>query len=211
MGALSARKSMFIREYLVDLNAAQAAIRAGYSPKSAETNGPRLLRDAQVAAAVQVAMDERAKRVGMTADEVLAELKAIGMSDVRHYQFGEGSDPLVLAENAPDHAMRAVSSVKRRIRRIHKQDGPDEEIEDVEFKLWDKPTALRLAGQHLKLFGEDAGGADPNRQVVFLLPIPALNAEDWMKGVAERKAGRPVGQEIVIQPKKKQLATGKKK
>ena len=49
---LNARQARFVAEYLVDLNGKQAAIRAGYSPKTAETCGPRLLRNVQVAAAV---------------------------------------------------------------------------------------------------------------------------------------------------------------
>ena len=104
-------------------------------------------------------MNRRAERVGMTADEVLRELKVIGLSDVGHYRVGDPAEPLKVAGDAPADARRAVSSVKRRVRRVVDDDGRVEEIEDVEFRLWSKPEALKLAGQHLKLFDQDGQGA----------------------------------------------------
>jgi phage terminase small subunit len=56
---LTPKQARFVEEYLVDLNAKQAAIRAGYSPKTAEVQGCRLLRNVQVAAAIQRAQAER--------------------------------------------------------------------------------------------------------------------------------------------------------
>lgn len=199
----SPRRDLFVQEYLVDLNATQAAIRAGYSPRTARSIGAENLTKPDIQAAIQTAMDERAKRVGMTAEEVLREIKAIGMSDVRHYEFSDGPDPLVLAENAPDIAMRAVSSVKRKVRKIPQKDGLLIEVEEIEFKLWDKPSALRMAGQHLRLYGDEGDGGGDGSVLVFLLPVQALNAQDWAEKVAARKAG-----EIVV-PKK--VAAGGKK
>jgi len=68
---LNPKQQRFVAEYLKDLNATQAAIRAGYSAKTAEQQGPRLLGNAGIAAAVQQAMDARAKRTEITADLVL--------------------------------------------------------------------------------------------------------------------------------------------
>jgi phage terminase small subunit len=65
------KQRLFIHEYLVDLNATQAATRAGYSPKTAETQGSRLLRNVQVAAAIQEFMDERAAELEIDAGWVL--------------------------------------------------------------------------------------------------------------------------------------------
>jgi phage terminase small subunit len=69
--ALTPKQDMFVREYLIDLNATQAAIRAGYSAKTAEEQGYQLLRKTSVAAAIQAGMDARAEKAGISADYVL--------------------------------------------------------------------------------------------------------------------------------------------
>lgn len=74
---MTPKQQLFVREYLVDLNATQAAIRAGYSAKTAEQQGPRLLGNVEVAAAIQAGMDKRAAKVELTAEEVLADIKRI--------------------------------------------------------------------------------------------------------------------------------------
>lgn len=72
---LTNRQAAFVREYLCDLNATQAAIRAGYSEKTAKAQGSRLLTNADIAEAIQKAMDERAERVESEADWVLRTIK----------------------------------------------------------------------------------------------------------------------------------------
>jgi len=70
-GELTLKRISFAREYLIDLNATQAAIRAGYSQKTAGQIGESLLRDHMVAALIQQGMDERARRTEINADYVL--------------------------------------------------------------------------------------------------------------------------------------------
>lgn len=71
------RAVAFVREYLIDLNGKQAAIRAGYSAATAEQQASRLLRSVKVKAMVDEAMAERAARTEITADWVLGNLKSI--------------------------------------------------------------------------------------------------------------------------------------
>jgi hypothetical protein len=71
---LTPRQSRFVDEYLVDLNATQAAIRAGYSARTAEQQGARLLGNAKVSEAVQAAQLARSERVRITQDDVLRGL-----------------------------------------------------------------------------------------------------------------------------------------
>lgn len=78
---MTPKKQLFVREYLIDLNATQAAIRCGYSAKTAYSQGQRLLKDVEIGAAVQAAMSERAARTEITADNVLKELWAIATAD----------------------------------------------------------------------------------------------------------------------------------
>lgn len=77
MQKLSAKQEQFCREYLVDLNATQAAIRAGYSPKTARSQGQRLLTNVDVQEFVQAAKTERADKVARTAQDVLNDIIAV--------------------------------------------------------------------------------------------------------------------------------------
>lgn len=77
MARLTPRQAAFVREYLVDLNATQAAIRAGYSEKTARSQGARLLADANIRQAVTEAQEKRSERTEITADYVLSNLKEV--------------------------------------------------------------------------------------------------------------------------------------
>lgn len=68
---MTPKVQLFVREYLVDLNGKQAAIRAGYSAKTAEVQASRLLSNAKVQEVIKEAMDKRAKRIEVTSDYVL--------------------------------------------------------------------------------------------------------------------------------------------
>lgn len=97
---LSPKRAEFVRQYLVDLNGTQAAIRAGYAPRSASQQADDLLRNPQVAAAVKEAMDARAARTEIEADAVLrrwwdiANANANDVVQLRHgacrYCYGKG-------------------------------------------------------------------------------------------------------------------------
>ena len=71
MAKLTAKQQRFVEEYLIDLNATQAAIRAGYSPKTANEQGARLLANASVQEAIAKAMAERSRRTGISQDRVI--------------------------------------------------------------------------------------------------------------------------------------------
>jgi phage terminase small subunit len=81
--ALSAKQQRFVEEYLVDLNATKAAERAGYSAKSAQVTGSRLLSNAMVQAAIQERQQKRAVKLDITVDRIELELARIAFSDMR--------------------------------------------------------------------------------------------------------------------------------
>lgn len=81
--AFTPKEQAFIREYLVDLNATQAAIRAGYSAKTAHVTGSKLLRNAKVAAAIAESIQDRFTRLDITADTLLARAATVMQTDVR--------------------------------------------------------------------------------------------------------------------------------
>lgn len=150
--SLTPKQQQFVQEYLIDLNATQAAIRSGYSEKTAKEQAARLLTNVHVAAAVQKAMEERSKRTQITADRVLEELALIAFSDVRHYNVDEAGR-LMVTPDAPHYDVgRAVSSVKFKRSRYTGKDGDENETTDTEIKVWDKNTALQAIGKHLGMF-----------------------------------------------------------
>lgn len=79
---MTPRQEAFVREYLVDLNATQAAIRAGYSARTAASQGERLLRNVEIQAAITDALAQRAERTKIDADWVLTRLAEEVNADV---------------------------------------------------------------------------------------------------------------------------------
>ena len=77
MGKLNARQRRFADEYLIDLNATQAAIRAGYSEKTARSQGQRLLTNADIQSAIQNGQESAQGRAQRTMDDVLADLRSV--------------------------------------------------------------------------------------------------------------------------------------
>src|ERR1700716_3093531 len=80
--ALRDKQSRFVAEYLIDSNATQAAIRAGYSEKTAEQIGYQLLKKTSVAEAVAAGQRKVAAKLGVTAEAIVAELAKIGFAAV---------------------------------------------------------------------------------------------------------------------------------
>lgn len=162
MAKESAKAAKFVTEYLVDLNATQAAIRAGYAKDSAGVAGSRLLKSAKVKAAVDAAISERAKRTEITADRVLQELWRIATSDIAKAFDGSGN-LLPVHQMAPE-ARAALAGVETE----ELLDGQGEERKAVgqsrKVKHWDKVKALELVGKHLGMWKDkvevsgEAGG-----------------------------------------------------
>lgn len=144
MAKLTAKQKRFIEEYLIDLNATQAAIRAGYSPESAQQIGSENLSKPVIRARVDQAMAERSKRTGINAERVLIELARIGLVNPgKLINFDEAT----VKSDATEDDLAAVQSVK--VKTIPTDDG---NIVEREVKLYDKNRALELLGKHLGLF-----------------------------------------------------------
>lgn len=108
MQKLTLKQLRFCEEYIVDLNATQAAIRAGYSKKTAYSQGQRLLKNVEVQKKIQQLYGKRAKRTQISADRVLTECVRIALSDV-----GDAFNPngeLKPIHDIPEDVRRAISS-----------------------------------------------------------------------------------------------------
>jgi len=146
---LNPNQRKFVAEYIVSGNATQAAIAAGYSAKTAGSQGERLLRHAEISGALAEARAKLEIKTEITQERVLAELALLAFSSVDHYEVDELGNVTAKAD-APKGAMRAISSIKRKT--FTTKDG--DVSREVEIKLWDKPGPLKLAGKHVGLFAE---------------------------------------------------------
>ena len=156
--ALTPKKRMFAKEYLVDLNATQSAIRAGYSKKTSHSQGERLLRDVDVQALVHGAMKRRSERVEVTSERVLAEIAKVAFSDVR--KIFDESGALIRISDLDDEAAACIAGCE--IVTVNRGEGEVEYVAKV--KMADKLKALELAGKHLGLFRDGSTVED--------LPMP---------------------------------------
>nr|BFD63169.1 terminase small subunit [Bdellovibrio sp. HM001] len=147
---LTDKQKIFVLEYLVDLNATQAAIRAGYSEKSARCIASENMDNPKIQAEIQRQMDARASKVGVTSELVLGELLKIATFDIRRLYNADGS--MLKPSEWPDDVAKAVAGVD--IEDLF--DGHGEDRQQIGYtkkvKIWDKPKSLELLGRHLKLF-----------------------------------------------------------
>jgi len=158
---LSAKQARFVEEYLLDLNATQAAIRAGYSEKTAYSQGQRMLSKVEISAAISEAKQKRSDRTEITQDRVLQELAKIGFSDLRRTMTQGGS--LLSPQDWDDETAGAISSVEVVARPSGETDeNGNREIEHVhKIRAWDKLSALEKLGKHLGMFdGNESPGSD---------------------------------------------------
>lgn len=182
MSKLTVKQKVFVAEYLIDLNATQAAIRAGYSKKTAEVTGSRLLSNVKVQSAIQNAMNNREKRTEITADKVLNELakiafvdgsdfarlmtgtrkKKVWNDDTEEYDeidIDEQFVQFVDTDTLPAEKRAAISAIK-------------ETRHGIAVESYDKVRALELLGKHLGMFKD---------KVELEAAIPVVIREDIPK------------------------------
>lgn len=157
MSNLTNKQQMFILEYLKDLNATQAAIRAGYSKKTAMTIGGENLRKPQIQAEIRKSIDARAERTRVSADKVVTELAKLGFSDWRELgKWGEDGVRLFDSSELSDEAAACVKDVtSTEERRYDRRSGEEIINKQTKLSLHDKKGALELLGKHLRLFTDN--------------------------------------------------------
>lgn len=141
MAKLTKKQKLFIDEYLIDLNATQAAIRAGYSVESARDIGCENLTKPNIQQVIAERMAERSRRTGVNADRVVAELAKIAFVNAEDVIDTETA---TIKPNAAREDTAAIQSVKVK---AFGEDGLEREI-----KMADKLKALELLGRHLGMF-----------------------------------------------------------
>ena len=153
--ALVPKQERFVQEYLIDLNATQAAIRAGYSKKTANEQGARLLANVSVRSGIEAAMKKRERRTEITQDRVLQEVARLAFFDMRKLYAEDGT--LKAPCDWDDDTAAALAGVEVvETQKVSVEDG--QIIKTPEFvkkaKVWDKGGALTLAMRHLGMLND---------------------------------------------------------
>lgn len=157
---LTDKQKKFVEEYLIDLNATQSAIRAGYSPKTANEQGARLLANVSIQEAISKAMAERSRRTGINQDRIVQELARIAFVKITDVVDPDGE----INTNASDDDLACIESYK-----VEDSDSVNGSSSKREVKLASKIKALELLGKHVGMW---------NDKIQIDVSIPVFGGED---------------------------------
>lgn len=149
-GGVSEKHARFAGEYLVDLNATQAAIRAGYSPKTAGAQAHKLLKNAEIQAIIAAGAQKAEQRTEITLDRVLNEYARIAFAGMSKFVSidSDGTPRVDLSKCTPED-LDLLSEVQ-----TETQQGEDRPVLKVKIKPLDKLNALEKLARHLGVFRE---------------------------------------------------------
>lgn len=142
---LTDKQQRFVDEYLIDLNATQAAIRAGYSAKTADQQGSRLLANVKVKQAVAEKQAQRSKRTGVNQDRVVLELAKVAFAKMTDIVDSKGR----IKEDASPDDLACIESIKYK-----ESDNEYGGSVEREVKIASKLKALELLGKHLGMWSD---------------------------------------------------------
>lgn len=147
------KQRAFVREYLIDLNATQAAIRAGYSKKTANVIGPENLAKPCIQEEIQKAIKKREERTEISQDRVLKEYARLAFSDPR--KFFDDNDNLKHITDLDDDTAACLAGMDINTRFVKSKDGNMEPETIKKIKMIDKTKALDSVARHLGMFSKD--------------------------------------------------------
>jgi phage terminase small subunit len=149
---LTPKQERFCQEYVIDLNGAQAAIRAKYSERSADKIAWELLENSRVSERVSQLKAAQLKRLGLEADTILRELLSIATADAT--QAFDDMGGLKPFKEWPAGLKKSLSSLE--VTELFDGQGMQRAAIGLlkKVRFWDKPRSLEMLGKHLKLFAE---------------------------------------------------------
>lgn len=166
---LTKKQRVFVDEYLIDLNATQACIRAGYSARNADVIGPQLLGKTWVAEAIQSAMRERSARTGITADRVVAEIAKIAFADPRKVmQWGPDGVELLPSNSLSDEDAAIISEVS---------ESRSETGGSLKVKLYSKLDALEKLARHIGVYDAESRMKGQGAPVTIVVSEKSVDAK----------------------------------
>lgn len=147
---LTPRQALFVAEYRKDLNATQAAIRAGYTAKKANVAGADLLSNPNIAKVLAQETQKALDEVGIDATRVLREIGRLAFSDVR--SLFDSSGNLKPLHTLKDAEAAAIAGCEVIVKNAQAGDGHMDTVHKI--KVWDKPKNLEMLAKHLGLLIE---------------------------------------------------------
>lgn len=143
--AMTEKQQRFVDEYMIDLNGTQAAIRAGYSAKTADVQASRLLGNVKVQQTISERMAERSKRIGVNQDRVVLELARVAFAKMTDIVDSEGC----IKDSATDDDLACIESVK-----FKSSESDTGSSVEREVKIGSKLKALELLGKHMGMWND---------------------------------------------------------
>lgn len=151
---LTPKEAQFVEEYLVDLNAAGAARRCGYSEHTAKQIAHELMTRPHIEAAIAERAHQRAEKTGLTAEKVLSEIMRVALVDIGQAYDADGK--LLAIKDMPEDVRRAIASIESEELWEERFEGNRKKRTQIgvthKVRFWDKLKANELLGKNLKLF-----------------------------------------------------------
>lgn len=138
--SLNPKQERFVQEYLVDLNATQAAIRAGYSAKTAKTIGPRLLEHVGVQEAITAGRLKTSAKLELAREEVIRQYQRIGFSDIR--KLFDANGQLKPITELDEDTAAAIQSFDVEMKATVNENGEPVSMPVAKIRIADRKTAL---------------------------------------------------------------------
>ncbi|WP_273838959.1 terminase small subunit [Providencia rettgeri] len=189
--ALNDKQEMFCREYLVDLNATQAAIRTGYSEKTANRIAAQLLSKLDIEKRIQELMNRRSERLDIDADYVLKRLVDIDQMDVLDILHDDGG---IKPIHEWPKVWRTSLSGMDLAEMFESKDGERDLVGIMKKIKWpDKVKNLELLGKHVKVQAFKEQIEQKVEATHNIMPVPSCtNVDDWEKA-AQQQQGEVLG------------------
>ena len=189
MADLTARQERFVLEYLVDFNGTQAAIRSGYSAKTARQIATENLSKPDIQAALAHAQARQRERLEIDSDAVVTELARVAFSRMVDVASWDSDGVYMIPSDELDHDVHAaVKDIRLTKTTVTRKNGDEEVTERFTINLHDKLAALDKLSRHLGIYNDSVRIDLTNLDAAALVQEYGLSQEsaEWAVHEAQR-------------------------
>ena len=177
--SITNQQARFVEYYVQSLNATQAAIKAGYSAKTAHVLGYQLLQNPLVSAAISQVSEKRSQNIGLTTERLLQEAMRLAFFDIRKLVDGDGN-PIPI-QQLDDDTAAAIQGLELATEKSRDDDGNVTVVR--KYKIADKNSAIERLFKHKGLFKADNDQSNPgNAMAQMLAELSARGSRLPIKG-----------------------------